>query len=79
MERGVEDFPWGQVVKTKVFEIEKYNAISGVEVGSRDSFDLLACGKGFTESKAVGWERREGARKTAPRDVRAARPLLQRG
>lgn len=30
MGRGVENFPWGQVVRTKVFEVEKHKAILGV-------------------------------------------------
>jgi hypothetical protein len=47
-----------QVVRTKVFEVEKHKTISGIGVGSRDCFDLLTCDKGFTASKAVGWKRR---------------------
>lgn len=57
MGRGVEDFPLGQVRRTKGFEVENRGKS---REQSRDSFDLLTCSGGFTARKTAGWKRREG-------------------
>lgn len=48
----MEDFPRGQVLRTKGFEVENTRRVQGT---IRDSFDLLTCSRGFTARKTAGW------------------------